>query len=87
MTDLARLLRPRSIAVLGAGWAANDFMQYIVGLGRPAGGFRILRTNPAGCLPHVVVQDPEPDPSCHVCGSAAASARALGDGRELPTRV
>ena len=76
-----------TLNAMGAGWAANDFMQYIVGLGRPAGGFRILRTNPAGCLPHVVVQDPEPDPSCHVCGSAAASARALGDGRELPTRV
>lgn len=64
-----------TLNAMGAGWAANDFMQYIVGLGRPAGGFRILRTNPAGCLPHVVVQDPEPDPSCHVCGSAAASAR------------
>lgn len=71
----------------GAGWAANEFMQYTVGLGRPAGGFRILRTNPAGCLPHVVVQEPEPDASCQVCGPGPSSARALDDGRELPTRI
>lgn len=75
-----------TLNAMGAGWAANDFMQFIVGLGRPAGGFRILRTNPSGCLPHVVVQDPEPNPSCHVCGSAPGSARALGDLQELPTR-
>lgn len=76
-----------TLNAMGAGWAANDFMQYIVGLGRPAGGFRILRTNPAGCLPHVVVQDPEPNPSCHVCGTGSSSVRATGDGRDLPTRV
>lgn len=76
-----------TLNAMGAGWAANDFMQYIVGLGRPAGGFRILRTSPAGCLPHVVVQDPEPVPSCQVCGTGSFSVRAMGDGRDLPTRL
>lgn len=76
-----------TLNAMGAGWAANDFMHYIVGLGRPAGGFRILRTKPAGSLPHVVVQDPEADESCHICGASASSVRAMGDGRDLPTRL
>lgn len=76
-----------TLNAMGAGWAANDFMQYIVGLGRPAGGFRILRTDPAGNLPHVVVQEPAADGKCSVCGSGALSVRARGDARDLPTRV
>lgn len=76
-----------TLNAMGAAWAANDFMQYIVGLGRPSGGFRILRTTPIGALPHVVVQEPEPSPDCHICGSGHSSIRALGDGRDLPTRL
>jgi ThiF family len=73
---------------VAAGWAANDFMQYVVGLGRPAGGFRILRTLPVNATsPHVTVQEPEADPRCYVCGHTGDGVRARGDGRELPTRT
>jgi molybdopterin/thiamine biosynthesis adenylyltransferase len=74
-----------TINAMGAGWAANDFMHYMVGLRRPADGFRLLRTLPVhdGAM-HVTVVEPEADPDCYVCGDHGA--RALGDGRELPTR-
>jgi hypothetical protein len=76
-----------TLNAIAAGWAANDFMQFMVGLGRPAGGFRILRTNPVTAnSPHVTVQEPEPEPACYICGAPPSSVRALGDGRELPTR-
>lgn len=73
---------------MAAGWAANDFMQYMVGLGRPAGGFRILRTNPVNAdAPHVTVQEPDEDTSCFICGNGRHGVRARGDGGELPTRI
>ena len=76
-----------TLNAVAAGWAANDFMQFIVGLGRPAGGFRILRTNPVNSTaPHVTVQELEADPSCYVCGTYGG-VRACGDGVELPTRL
>ncbi len=72
---------------MGAGWAANDFMQFMVGFGRPAGGFRIMRTNPVNSSsPHVTVQELEADPGCYVCGNADG-VRARGDGVQLPTRL
>jgi hypothetical protein len=62
-----------TLNAMAAGWAANDFMQFMVGLGRPAGGFRILRTDPVNAdAPHVTVQELDADPSCYVCG--------VGDG-------
>lgn len=77
-----------TLNAMATGWAANDFMQFIVGLGRPAGGFRILRTNPVTAnSPHVTVQEPDPEPACYICGLPPSSVRAIGDGRELPTRV
>lgn len=77
-----------TLNAMGSGWAANDFMQFMVGLGRPAGGFRILRTNPVTRnSPHVTVQEPDPEPACYICGLPPSSVRATGDGRELPTRA
>ena len=75
-----------TLNAMASGWAANDFMQYMVGLGRPCAGFRILRTMPVNDRsPHVTVQEPEPDRTCYACGSDGI--RACGDGRDLPTRV
>jgi len=77
-----------TLNAMGAGWAANDFMQFMVGLGRPSRGFRILRIQPPTSeIPHVVVQEPEVDRGCLVCGSSDRSVRSMGDGRELPTRI
>ena len=77
-----------TLNAMGAGWAANDFMQFMVGLGRPACGFRVLRTEPVtDDSPHVTVQEPTTGPKCYVCGNSPGAARAMGDGRELPTRV
>jgi hypothetical protein len=73
---------------MASGWAANDFMQFVVGFGRPAAGFRILRTMPVNdSAPHVTVQEPDTDPKCYVCGRGDEGVRARGDQRELPTRV
>lgn len=71
-----------------AGWAVNDFMQYATGLGRPSGGFRLLRSRPAAPgHAQLVVQMPHADPDCHVCGSGLISANSRGDGMDLPTRI
>ena len=65
----------------------NDLMQFLTGLGRPASGYRLLRTNPVNeAAPHVTVQDPCADPACHVCGAGVNAVRSSGDGRDLPTR-
>ena len=73
---------------MSAGWAVNDFMHFATGLGRPAAGFRILRSRPvAPGHPQLVVQEPHVDPDCHVCGIRPYSVLALGDGADLPTRV
>lgn len=72
---------------LATGWAANDFMQYMVGLGRPAEGYRILRTNPL--TPnglHVTIQEPEAHPTCPVCSTSPYSVRGTADRHDLPTR-
>jgi hypothetical protein len=75
-----------TLNAMASGWAANDLMQYMVGLGRPRAGFRILRTMPVNDRsPHVTVQEATPDPTCYTCGSDGV--RACGDGRDLPTRV
>jgi hypothetical protein len=77
-----------TLNAMATGWASNDFMQFMVGFGRPAGGFRILRTKPVnGSAPHVTVQEPDADPNCYVCGRRDQGVRASGDQRELPTRV
>lgn len=73
---------------MSAGWAVNDFMQYASGLGRPATGFRLLRSRPvAPGHPQLVVQRPDIDPTCHVCSLAPYSVLAVGDTKELPTRI
>jgi molybdopterin/thiamine biosynthesis adenylyltransferase len=73
---------------LTAGWAANDFMQYATGLGRPSSDFRILRSRPAApSQPQLVLQTPHANAECHVCGSGRTSASARGDGVDLPTRI
>lgn len=72
---------------MGTGWAANDLMQFLTGLGRPASGYRLLRTNPVNdAAPHVTIQVPYAEPACHVCGAGANAVCSAGDGRELPTR-
>ena len=77
-----------TLNAMSAGWAANDFMQFMVGIGRPSSGFRILRTRPVQeGAPHVTVQEREVIPLCYVCGDAPISVRGLGDRRELPTRI
>ncbi len=77
-----------TLNAMAAGWAANDFMQFMVGVGRPAGGSRILRTLPVTDTgPHVTVQESDPTPTCYICGDPPASVHATGDGRDLPTRV
>jgi hypothetical protein len=73
---------------MAVGWAVNDFMHFATGLGRPAVGFRILRSRPVGPRhPQLVVQEPHVDADCHVCGLRPYSVLALGDGSDLPTRV
>ncbi|TCC20723.1 ThiF family adenylyltransferase [Kribbella speibonae] len=73
---------------MAVGWAVNDFMHFATGLGRPAVGFRILRSRPVGPRhPQLVVQEPHVDPECHVCGLRPYSVLALGDGSDLPTRT
>lgn len=73
---------------MSAGWAVNDFMHYASGLGRPADGFRLLRNRPAAPdRPQLVVQRPSVDSSCEVCGDGPYSVLALGDGKDLPTRI
>lgn len=77
-----------TLNAMAAGWAANDFMQFMVGIGRPASGSRILRTQPVPAGgPHITVQEPDPDSLCYICGAPPASVRAIGDGCDLPTRM
>lgn len=77
-----------TLNAMAAGWAVNDLMQYLVGFGRPASGFRILRSQPLTATGlHVTVQEPEADPACPVCGSSPHSVRGTGDRHDLPTRT
>jgi hypothetical protein len=66
-----------SLNDMGTGWASNDFMQFMVGLGRPAGGFRVLRTKPVGAAGvHVTVQERPPNRA-----ATSAAPPATGPGR------
>jgi hypothetical protein len=76
-----------TINAMSVGWAVNDFMQYATKLGRPADGFRILRSRPVGRGPQLTVQHPNVDDDCHVCGLGTHSALSRGDAVELPTRL
>lgn len=77
-----------TLNAVGAGWAADQFMQYMVGLHALPTDFQILRTGFEGRAPTpVALQEPNADPDCHVCGPASWSAFARGDQHELPTRV
>lgn len=77
-----------TINTMSAGWAVNDFMHYATGIGRPATGFRILRSRPVTTGgPQLTLQRPDANPDCHVCGNASYSALARGDSIELPTRI
>jgi hypothetical protein len=73
---------------MAAGWAANDFMQLMVGIGRPAADSRILRIRPVTTTgPHVTVQELDRNPTCYICGDPPAGVWAIGDGCDLPTRL
>lgn len=76
-----------TINAMSVGWAVNDFMQYATGIGRPASGYRLLRSKPIGPKgQQLTVQVPDVDPDCHVCGLGAYSALSRGDSLDLPTR-
>jgi hypothetical protein len=77
-----------TINAMSVGWAVNDFMQYATGLGRPSGGYRLLRSKPVGAKgQQLTLQIPDADPDCHVCGLGEYSALSRGDSVDLPTRV
>jgi tRNA A37 threonylcarbamoyladenosine dehydratase len=77
-----------TLNAVGVGWAADQFMQYLVGLRALPADFQVLRTGFAERTPApVVLQEPNVDPYCHVCGPDRWSAFARGDQQELPTRV
>lgn len=77
-----------TLNAVGASWAANEFLQYIVGLGTGAPAFRIFRNRPVSAQqPQLTVQFPANDAQCHVCGRESGSAMSRGDGVELPTRL
>jgi len=77
-----------TLNAVGTGWAANQFMQYMVGLHAMPTDFQVLRTasEGSGSAP-VALQEPTADLGCHVCGPGFTSAFARGDQHELPTRV
>jgi molybdopterin/thiamine biosynthesis adenylyltransferase len=77
-----------TLNAIGTGWAANKFMLYMVGLQELAIGFQVLRTTPVvASHPHVVLQEPDINPDCHVCGRNTYSALGRGDQHDLPTRL
>ncbi|WP_310963882.1 ThiF family adenylyltransferase [Nocardioides terrisoli] len=77
-----------TLNAMAVGIAVNDFMQFATGLGRPASGYRIIRSKPvAAGQPQLVVQQPHIDPECHVCGLRSYSVLSVGDASELPTRI
>jgi hypothetical protein len=77
-----------TLNAVGGGWAADQFMQYLVGLHTLPADFQVLRTGFADHSPApVTLQEPNVDPGCHVCGPGRWSAFARGDQHELPTRV
>jgi hypothetical protein len=76
-----------TINAMSVGWALNDFMQYATGIGRPAAGYRLLRTQPVGRGSQFTVQHPDVNLDCHVCGLGSHSALSRGDATDLPTRM
>lgn len=77
-----------TLNAMATGWAVNDFMHYATGLGRPSGGFRLLRSRPpTPGMAQLTQQEPYADPGCHICGDEAYSTRSRGDSLDLPTRV
>ncbi len=77
-----------TINAMSTGWAVNDFMHYITGIGRPSSGYRLLRSQPVGQRgQQLTVQVPNVDPDCHVCGLGNHSALSRGDSLDLPTRL
>lgn len=77
-----------TLNAVGAGWAADQFMQYMVGLHALPTDFHVLRAGFEDRAPTpVALQEPNADPNCHVCGLGRWSAFARGDHQELPTRV
>jgi hypothetical protein len=73
-----------TLNAVGAGWAADQFMQYMVGLHVLPTDFQILRTGfESRASTPVVLQEPNVDPDCHVCGLGSWSAFARGDQHEL----
>ena len=91
MTRLARLLRPRSIAVLGAGWAANVIEQcQKIGFSGPVWPVHPTRTEIRGlaCYPALSVLPEAPDAvfigvNRHATVDVVAELSAMGAGRNL----
>lgn len=77
-----------TLNAMAAGWAANAFMQYLVGISALPTDFQILRTT-AVALNHsnITLQEADVNPACHVCGDRTYSAFARGDSHDLPTRA
>ncbi|MFN3954896.1 MAG: acetate--CoA ligase family protein [Pararhodobacter sp.] len=88
MRDLTRLLRPRSIAVLGAGWAANVIEQCRkMGFEGPVWPVHPSRTEIAGtpCLPSLAALPSPPDATFigvnrHATLDVVAELAAMGAG-------
>jgi len=88
MTRLARLLRPRSIAVLGAGWAANVIEQcQKIGFSGPVWPVHPTRTEIRGlaCYPALSVLPEAPDAvfigvNRHATVDVVAELSAMGAG-------
>ncbi len=88
MTDLSRLLRPRSIAVLGAGWAANVVEQcHKMGFDGPVWPVHPTREQIAGvpCYPALADLPAAPDATFigvnrHATLDVVAELAAMGAG-------
>ena len=77
-----------TLNAMATGWAANDFLHYAIGLGRPSIGYRLLRIRPVSeARPQLTIQQPYEDPACHVCGKQDYAVRGKGDAADLPTRI
>jgi len=74
-----------TLNAIGAGHAANEFLFSLTGLREPGWHERYFRYHPR---PRDLSMDtPLREPECAECGLGPKSRRAMGDARELPTRV
>ncbi len=69
-----------TLNAVGVGWAADQSMQYMVGLHMLPTDFQVLRTasEGSGTVP-AALQEPNANVECYVCGPGFRSALARGD--------